>query len=132
MVRQGFVGLIQLEPFSAGVVLPHEKTQNKPKADRLALMEACQANFSQIFSLFPDEEKAMSPLYDQVFSSPQGPTCDLTDDEGTRHTLWEVNEPSILRRVIEILRPKKIFIADGHHRYETALAFRDRQRALAV
>jgi uncharacterized protein (DUF1015 family) len=126
-VRRGFIGLLRLEEFSRGVVLPHEKTQSKPKADRLALMEACRANFSQIFSLYSDEERAMAPLFERVFAA-GAPACELTDDEGTRHTLRVVNDPQILKEVTEFMRPKKIFIADGHHRYETALAYRERQR----
>jgi uncharacterized protein (DUF1015 family) len=129
MVRRGFIGLIRLEEFAAGVVLPHEKTQTKPKADRLALMEACRANLSQIFSLYTDEEGAMGSIYKKVFSSPGGPALDITDDDGIRHTLWMVNDPKILAQVTEVMRPKKIFIADGHHRYETALAYRERQCA---
>ncbi len=127
IVRQGFIGLIRLEEYSAGVVLPHEKTQTKPRADRLALMDACQANLSQIFSLYPDEEGAMVPIYHQVFSS-KGPDIDVTDDEGVRRKLWMVSDPKILRQVTEIMKAKKIFIADGHHRYETALAYREKQR----
>ena len=127
VIRQGFIGLIRLEEYSAGVVLPHEKTQTKPRADRLALMEACQANFSQIFSLYPDEEGAMVPIYHQVFSS-KGPDIDVTDDEGVRRKLWMVSDPKILRKVTAIMKAKKIFIADGHHRYETALAYREKQR----
>ena len=77
IVRQGFIGLIRLEEYGAGVVLPHEKTQTKPRADRLALMDACQANFSQIYSLYADEEGAMAPIYQQVFSSgPPAMRCD--------------------------------------------------------
>jgi len=128
-IRQGFIGLIRLEEFGAGVVLPHERTQAKPKADRLALMEACRANFSQIFSLYSDEEGAMKPIYEKVFFSPDGPSCDITDEDGVRHKLWKVSDPEILSQVTEIMRPKKVFIADGHHRYETALAYRERQRA---
>lgn len=125
--RQGFIGLIRLEEYSAGVVLPHEKTQTKPRADRLALMEACQANFSQIFSLYPDEEGAMIPLYRRVFSS-KAPAIDVTDDGGVSRKLWMVSDPDILRQVTGIMKSKKIFIADGHHRYETALAYREKQR----
>jgi uncharacterized protein (DUF1015 family) len=125
--RQGFIGLIRMEEYSAGVVLPHEKTQTKPRADRLALMEACQANFSQIFSLYPDEEGARVSIYHQVFSA-KGPDIDVTDDEGVRRKLWMVSDPKILRKVTEIMKSKKIFIADGHHRYETALAYREKQR----
>lgn len=127
MMRQGFIGLVHLEEFAAGVVLPHEKTQTKPKADRLALMEACRANFSQIFCLYTDPEGAMSSIYEKVFSSPRGPALDITDDDAIRRTLWMVDDQKIHAQVTETMRPKKVFIADGHHRYETALAYRDRQ-----
>ena len=125
--RQGFIGLIHLEEYGAGVVLPHEKTQTKPRADRLSLMDACQANFSQIYSLYTDEKGAMAPIYRQVFSSGQ-PAMDVIASEGVRRKLWVVSDPGILKRVQEIMKPKQIFIADGHHRYETALAYREGQR----
>ena len=127
IVRHGFIGLIRLEEYSAKVVLPHEKTQMKPRADRLALMDACQANFSQIYSLYSDEEGAMAPIYKQVFSSGP-PAFDVTDSEGVRRKLWMAGDPGILKQVREIMKPKKIYIADGHHRYETALAYREKQR----
>ena len=128
IVRQGFIGLIRLEEYGAGVVLPHEKTQTKPRADRLALMEACGANFSQIFSLYSDEQGAMAPFYRDVFSSGP-PQMDVADEEGVRRRLWMVRDPGVLRKVTEIMKSKQIFIADGHHRYETALAYRDKQRS---
>jgi uncharacterized protein (DUF1015 family) len=90
-------------------------------------MEACQANFSQIFSLYTDEEGAMVPIYERVFSSGP-PPMDVTDSEGVRRRLWMASDPAVLKRVGEIMRPKEIFIADGHHRYETALAYREVQR----
>ena len=127
IVRQGFIGLIRLEEYSAKVVLPHEKTQTKPRADRLALMEACQTNFSQIYSLYTDENGAMTSSYRQVFSSGP-PAMDVTDSEGVRRKLWMVSDPGVLKRVQEIMKPKQIYIADGHHRYETALAYREKQR----
>lgn len=127
-VRQGFIGLIRLEKFGTGVVLPHEKTQTKPKADRLALMEACQANLSQIFSVYSDPDEALASIYEQVFSSPEGPALDVADDDGIRHRLWMVSDPHILGKVTEIMKAKEIYIADGHHRYETALAYQERQR----
>ena len=127
IVRQGFIGLIRLEEYGAGVVLPHEKTQTKPRADRLSLMEACQANFSQIFSLYTDDKGAMAPIYQKVFSSGR-PALDVTDDDGVRRKVWMISDPAILRRIQEILKPMQIFIADGHHRYETALAYREGQR----
>jgi uncharacterized protein (DUF1015 family) len=127
IVRQGFIGLIRLEEYGAGVVLPHEKTQTKPRADRLALMDACRANFSQIYSLYPDEKGAMAPVYRQVFSSGP-PAMEVTDSEGVRRKLWMVSDPGVLKSVKEIMKSKQIYIADGHHRYETALAYREKQR----
>jgi uncharacterized protein (DUF1015 family) len=127
IVRQGFIGLIRLEEYGTKVVLPHEKTQKKPKADRLALMEACQANLSQIFSLYSDEERTMAPVYQKVFSSGQ-PAIEAADPEGVRRRLWMVSDPGILKQVQEIMKPREIYIADGHHRYETALAYREMQR----
>ena len=127
IVRQGFIGLIQLEEYSAKVVLPHEKTQTKPRADRLALMEACQGNFSQIYSLYEDKKGAMAPIYQQIFFSGP-PSMKATDGEGVRRKVWMVGDPAILKRVREIMKPKEIYIADGHHRYETALAYREKQR----
>jgi uncharacterized protein (DUF1015 family) len=127
IVRQGFIGLIKLEEYSAKVVLPHEKTQTKPRADRLALMEACQGNFSQIYSLYEDKEGAMAPVYQQIFSSGP-PSMEATDGEGVRRKVWMVDDPGILKRVREIMKTKEIYIADGHHRYETALAYREVQR----
>jgi len=127
IVRRGFIGLIRLEEYSAKVVLPHEKTQMKPRADRLALMEACQANFSQIYSLYEDKKGDMAPVYRQVFSSGP-PSMEATDGEGVRRKVWMVSDPGILKRIREIMKPKEIYIADGHHRYETALAYREKQR----
>ncbi|KPK89205.1 MAG: hypothetical protein AMJ94_12825 [Deltaproteobacteria bacterium SM23_61] len=127
ILRQGFIGLIRLEEYSARVVLPHEKTQTKPRADRLALMDACEANFSQIYSLYSDEKGAMGPIYKKVFSSGK-PDFDVTDTEGVRRKLWMVSDPGMLKQVREIMKPQEIYIADGHHRYETALAYREGQR----
>lgn len=127
IVRRGFIGLIKLEEYSAKVVLPHEKTQTKPRADRLALMDACQANFSQIYSLYEDKKGAMAPIYHQVFSSGP-PSMEVTDGEGVRRRVWTVKDPGVLKRVREIMNPKEVYIADGHHRYETALAYREGQR----
>ena len=127
IVRRGFIGVIQLEEYSAKIVLPHEKTQTKPRADRLALMEACQANFSQIYCLFEDKKGDMAPIYHQVFSSGL-PSMEATDGEGVRRKVWMASDPGILKQVREIMKPKQIYIADGHHRYETALAYRENQR----
>jgi len=90
-------------------------------------MEACQANFSQIYSLYEDKKGDMAPVYRQVFSSGP-PSLEATDGEGVRRKVWMVSDPGILKRIREIMKPKEIYIADGHHRYETALAYREKQR----
>lgn len=126
-VRQGFIGIVKLEDYERRIILPHEKTQNKPKADRLALMEACEANFSPIFSMFTDPEQSMKAIYEKVFAGPH--TFDLIGPDGYRHTLWMVDDPQVLRRTTEVLAHKQIYIADGHHRYETCLAYRAGQMA---
>ncbi len=126
-VRQGFIGIVRLEDYGRRIVLPHEKTQNKPKADRLALMEACEASFSPIFSMFTDPEQSMPAIYEKAFAGPS--TYDLTGPDGYRHTLWMVDDPQILRRITEVMAHKPIYIADGHHRYETSLAYRAGQIA---
>ncbi len=126
-VRRGFIGIVRLENYSKKVVLPHEKTQNKPKADRLALMEACQANFSAIFSTYTDPEGAMNSVYEKVFMAT--PTADLIGPDGYRRIFWMVDDPQILSRITAIMGQKQIYIADGHHRYETCLAYRAGQMA---
>ncbi len=128
LVRYGFIGLLHLEDYVSGVVLPHEKTQRQPKMDRLALMEACQANFCQIFAFYEDKEGKISALTERIFSAPEGPFLEVTDDEGTYHALWLANDPQVTQEIKRLMEPQKIFIADGHHRYETALAYRERQR----
>lgn len=129
LTRHGFIGLLRLEDYTTGVVLPHEKTQRKPKLDRLSLMEACRANFCQIFTFYEDKERRIPALYEKVFSDPDGPTLEVTDDEGTHHSLWMVNDPQTIQEIRRTMQAKKIFIADGHHRYETALAYREKQLA---
>lgn len=127
LTRHGFIGLLRLEDYASKIVLPHEKTQRKPKLDRLALMEACRANFCQIFAFYEDKEERIPALYEKIFSAPDGPNLEVTDDEGTRHTLWMVDDPQIIKEITQTMRDKQIFIADGHHRYETALAYREKQ-----
>jgi uncharacterized protein (DUF1015 family) len=126
-IRRGFIGIVKLEDYERRIILPHEKTQDKPKADRLALMEACQANFCSIFSTYSDPDRAMDPIYEKVFSA--SPAAEFIGADGYRRKLWMVDEPEALKRITTILRPKPIFIADGHHRYETCLAYRRNQMA---
>ncbi len=119
--RRGVAALVRLEPFSQGTILPHEQTFSAHKADRLELFKHCRAHFSPIFSLFPDQEGRIMDLIQAA--APPEPLLDFTDVEGRRQTLYRVTEADVLKAAHQALLPLKLYIADGHHRYETALAF---------
>lgn len=122
MERTGIICGVQLEPYEKGVVLPHEETMPGHKADRLALMRACRANFSPIFGLYSDRDRTIDRLLDRV-TGDRPPEIDFVDEWGQGHRLWMVNEPGMLDQVRDLMKPQRIFIADGHHRYETALNY---------
>lgn len=123
LVRKGFIGLGAVEDYSAGVVHRHEQTLSGPKKDRLELVRRTRAHFGQIFMLYPDPEGAVDCLLDQAAAAP--PDGELTDEYGVLHRIWRIAEPARVERIREIMRDKKLLIADGHHRYETAMAFRN-------
>ncbi|MFC1829207.1 DUF1015 domain-containing protein [Thermodesulfobacteriota bacterium] len=123
ITRYGFVGLVGLVPFSQGTVLPHEKTFTNVKAERLELIKACHANFSAIFSMYSDKENhILNALKDTAINT--SPALDFTDHNGHRHTLWRITDKGVHQYVADVMREKKIYIADGHHRYETALNYK--------
>ncbi|HSA58287.1 MAG TPA: DUF1015 domain-containing protein [bacterium] len=122
-VRRGFLALRRLEEFGKGKIQPHEKTLAGPKADRLLLMKSCHANLSPIFSLYSDPEHALGRLLEPHFQDK--PLADFADEEGVRQRLWRVSDQALFRKTDEIVGRKNLFIADGHHRYETALAYRE-------
>lgn len=122
--RTGFVGLVRLEEFSRGVILPHENTLSKPKADRLQLMRACETNFSQIFALYDDPEKTIPMLLKQ-YTDANSPDIEVEAIQGIIERLWVVSDASIIAQIQESMADKKLYIADGHHRYETALTYRN-------
>ena len=124
VTRFGLIALIRLEPFEKGIVLPHEKTFSNIKSERLELMKACHANFSSIFSLYSDEENS---ILDQLKDIAHERTPDhfFTDKIGQKHRLWRITDRSLHQHVAETLKDEAIFIADGHHRYETALNYRN-------
>jgi len=123
LTRYGLICLVGIEPFERGVILPHEKTFTGVKSERLDLMRACHANFSPIFSLYADKgDRLLSALQSDVGQTP--PVFEFTDGFGMRHRLWRVLDPRRHRFVTEYLHGKPLFIADGHHRYETALNYR--------
>lgn len=122
-VRYGLIARVRLEPFSSGVILPHEKTFSRVKTKRLALMKACHANFSHIFSIYTDRQGALFGI--RAAASGLSPESDFVDDFGHRHRMWRIFDPRVLNGVSRAFADRKLFIADGHHRYETALGYRD-------
>lgn len=124
LTRKGLVGLVGLAEFSEGIVKPHEETFNTVTADRLRLMDACQAQFSQIFSLYEDNGANIIPTLEKQL--PEKPLCEVKDADGGRHTIWPVTDEESLAIVQQLFRDKSVYIADGHHRYSTALQYRNR------
>ena len=117
---------VKLEPWDRKVIFPHEFTMAKAKADRLELMKACTANFSPVFGLYEDPgNKINQIIVNRVKSNPN-----YSFQCGDNHRFWAVNEPEFVQRVSHFLITKPIYIADGHHRYETALAYRDYRRQI--
>jgi uncharacterized protein (DUF1015 family) len=129
-VRDGFFGLLHLEDYAARIVRPHERTLAGPKADRLKHLRATRANLSSVFLLYEDREEALlrrlAPALDgEALASAQ-------DESGATHRLARIASREAVEAIQAFLAPRALVIADGHHRYETALAFRDEQREAAA
>jgi len=124
--RRGFIGLCRVDDYSAGVVYRHEETLSGPKADRLALLEATRAHFGQIFLLYSDPEGRVERELSAAADA--NPWERVEDEYRGIHSLCRLPDPLLAKRVVEMMAEKKLVIADGHHRYETALAYRDRCR----
>jgi uncharacterized protein (DUF1015 family) len=129
MERRGFIALGKIEDYSAGIVHRHEQTLSGPKTDRFNLLCATRAHFGQIFMLYEDPEEQVDNL---LFRDQHGvPDLDVCDDYEVRHRVWRVSDPQVIGRVQESMLNKKLIIADGHHRYETALNYRNKRRGEA-
>jgi uncharacterized protein (DUF1015 family) len=122
-VRKGFVGLGRLEDYANKVVFPHERTLTGPKKDRLELLRHTRTHFEQIFMLYEDPEQRIDRRLEEV--SKQIPNIQIDDEYGVEHTLWTVTDSGTIAFMQQEMADKKLIIADGHHRYETALAYRD-------
>ena len=123
ITRYGLTARVGIEPFEKRIVLPHEKTFSKVKSERLQLLKATHCNYCPIFSLYPDDGDIFATLGDAV--ADLDPIVDFVDDQDHRHRLWRIADPTVHQRITEAMQPKRLFIADGHHRYETALNFRN-------
>jgi uncharacterized protein (DUF1015 family) len=122
--RRGFIALGRVEDYSAGVVFRHEQTLAKPKADRLDLLRATRGHFGQIFIVYED-----SGQIDLLLGTSADPDITVTDEYGVLHRVWQVSDPGLINAVQVAMSDKKLIIADGHHRYETALTYRNESRA---
>jgi uncharacterized protein (DUF1015 family) len=122
LVRKGFIALGDVEDYAAGVVHRHEETLAGPKKDRLELLRATRAHFGQIFMLYPDPDLAIERLLDSASASD---AAEITDEYGTAHRVSRISDARVTACVQQLMSGKKLLIADGHHRYETALAFRN-------
>lgn len=119
MTRKGLIGLVGLVDFSAGIVKPHEKTFDAVITDRLELMERCRAQFSKVFSIYPDEEQQVISTLEDAREA--RPVCSVRDHLGNLHSIWRVTHKDAIDSVIGYFKDKPVYIADGHHRYTTAL-----------
>jgi len=121
--RIGFIALLKLEDFynNSSAVYPHETTLSAPKEDRLKLLTSIEANLGPIFALFGDEDNAVTSILLEWAKSP--PIIDIVDYQGILNKLWRISDKKVIGQLINLMKNKNIFIADGHHRYEVALEF---------
>jgi uncharacterized protein (DUF1015 family) len=126
--RTGFFGLVKLEEHYENAIYPHERTLSAPKADRLDLMHATKANLSPVFGLYDDSDNAIGAIFTAIKKEkPLYPV--YTDFDGTEHLLWRVSDDVAVTQIGAILKGRNIIIADGHHRYATALTYAKEMRA---
>lgn len=119
LTRKSFIAALRVEEFSRGTVLPHEFTLSKPKADRLNLLRTTRKDYEQIFLLYPDKENRIEPL----LAVDAKPVLEATDEYGVTSRMWIIHDTNRIRALRREMTDKQLLIADGHHRYETALAF---------
>lgn len=122
--RKGFIARNQIEEYEKGNVMPHEFTMGGPKEDRLKLMKTCKANFSQVFFAYSDPEGEI----DKAVKLPTKPIIDVTDDQGVQNILYAIEDTDVINKMTSVMSDKKVLIADGHHRYETSIAYRNFRR----
>ena len=118
--RSGFIGLVKVEDYSKKIIFPHEKTLTGPKADRLALLKEGRVHYGLIFLLYKDDGKAQQIIDDAMNSSA---TVDFNDDFDVKNEMWRLADKEKIRALNDAMADKQLFIADGHHRYETSLAY---------
>jgi len=125
--RRGFIALGRVEDYANKVVYRHEQTLSKPKADRLDLLRATKAHFEQIFMLYSDPASEI----DGALNPNSPPDMETKDEYGVAHKVWKISDPQLVKLVHDKMADKKLIIADGHHRYETSLNYRNERRTAA-
>ncbi|OGW81764.1 MAG: hypothetical protein A3G33_05630 [Omnitrophica bacterium RIFCSPLOWO2_12_FULL_44_17] len=127
LTRIAVYGRIKVEPFSKKVVFPHERTHASPKIDRGKLLQAIRTNISPVFFLYQDPSQVLAKIYQSLLA--KKPEMDFTDDMSIRNRLWVIDGENEIRMISSVFERRNIFIADGHHRYETALGYAEEMRA---
>jgi uncharacterized protein (DUF1015 family) len=125
LVRRGAVVSCRLYSYDEGVILPHEKTLSGALADRLELLKRVKVNLSAPFGLYEDDRREGHKALAEAISSAGEPVSEAESDDGSHHRLWKIEAPGAVQRLREVLGSRSVFIADGHHRYESSLAYRD-------
>ena len=128
--RIGFIALGRVEDYSAGVVFPHERTHTAPKADRIELLRHMRAQTGQLFMLYDDASRKIETLLEDI--ARRNAAIEMRDEFDVLHRLWPVSDADTIRRIEVAMAPQKLVIADGHHRYETALNFRNENREKVI
>ncbi|MDY6820422.1 MAG: DUF1015 domain-containing protein [Deferribacterota bacterium] len=126
--RTGFVGAVKLEKLGEKNILPHEKTISKHVEDRFNLIKEVKCNLSQVFALYMDSEDKLSGIFSYIKKNL--PSVSAVDDDGVKNSLWIVSDEKYIEIICQFMKDKKIYIADGHHRYTTALSYRDYRRSI--
>jgi uncharacterized protein (DUF1015 family) len=121
------MALMKLEEFGTGRIFPHENTRAAAKSDRYQLLETCRSNLSPIYSLYSDPRSRVIEILEKA-ADPDNPRFDMTDATDARHRVWGITDKQALAEVVALMSPLPLFIADGHHRYESALRYRNAQR----
>ncbi len=128
--RRGFIGAVKLEDYSAGIIFRHEHTLSGPKADRLELLRHTRTHTGQLFMLYSDKQKRVDAILAEAEAA-ASPATETRDEYGVVHRLWVIAEPQRVAAIQQAMSEQKLVIADGHHRYETALSYRNECRARA-
>ncbi|MDL2270162.1 DUF1015 domain-containing protein [Desulfosarcina sp. OttesenSCG-928-G17] len=123
ITRYGLIARIKIEEFEKKIILPHEKTFSRVRSERLELLKATHCNYCPVFAIYPDEHNIVKILENSVDKA--RPDVDFVDEEGHHHQFWRISDPAVHDQVAAGMADKPLVIADGHHRYETALNYRN-------